>query len=492
MKTAAQKALAAEFERRAERFAAAPNGDFALGSDGVMRWIGATVATLVAGDDVLKPRTVILADEQLTGPARDKVAARIDRFVAHHIETVLKPLADLANADALTGMTRGLAFQIVENLGILQRRDVAEEVRGLDQDSRAALRCLGVRFGAYHVFMPMLLKPAPAGLITLLWALKNDGRERAGYGDVVNVLAAGRTSVVVDPAFDPMFYRLAGYRVLGRRAVRIDILERLADLIRPALAWRPGSGARPDGAYDGGRFIVTPAMMSILGRQPRIWKKSSRALAIAVRQWKPLWWRRSLRSLMHSQPRLVARMQPRRLKLKSQPCRRQNLFPRRSWLLNPRPKWKRRRLQPLKLLLLLKHLRAKRKSRSRFFCGVRAVLKAATAIRTRIASARIVETSIVATRIAAIRTAKRVVRHARLRVVKNRMRVAATSALISTSANTTAKASAKVRRASFVVAISASQSAIMSIRATSGRNRSGLFVSTPIRLSPSFWRSRNR
>lgn len=265
VKSAAQKALAAEFERRAERFAAAPNGDFALGSDGVMRWVGATVATLVAGDDLLKPRAVILADEQLTGAARDKVAARIDRFVAHHIETVLKPLTDLAAADALTGMTRGLAFQIVENLGILPRRDVAEEVRGLDQDSRAALRRLGVRFGAYHVFMPMLLKPAPAGLITLLWALKNDGRERAGYGDVVNVLAAGRTSVVVDPAFDPMFYRLAGYRVLGRRAVRIDILERLADLIRPALAWRPGSGARPDGAYDGGRFIVTPAMMSILG-----------------------------------------------------------------------------------------------------------------------------------------------------------------------------------------------------------------------------------
>lgn len=265
VKTAAQKALAAEFDRRAERFAAAPNGDFALGSDGVLRWVGATVATLVAGDDIMKPRTVILADEQLTGPARDKVAARIDRFVAHHIETVLKPLTDLAGADALTGMTRGLAFQIVENLGILQRREVVEEVRGLDQDSRAALRRLGVRFGAYHVFMPMLLKPAPAGLITLLWALKNDGRERAGYGDVVNVLAAGRTSVVVDPAFDPMFYRLAGYRVLGRRAVRIDILERLADLIRPALAWRPGSGTRPDGAYDGGRFIVTPAMMSILG-----------------------------------------------------------------------------------------------------------------------------------------------------------------------------------------------------------------------------------
>ena len=61
------------------------------------------------------------------------------------------------------------------------------------------------------------------------------------------------------------FYKLAGFRMLGRRAVRIDILERLADLIRPALAWKPGTGQRPDGAFDGSGFTVTPPMMSILG-----------------------------------------------------------------------------------------------------------------------------------------------------------------------------------------------------------------------------------
>ncbi len=265
VQAAAQKALAAEYDRRAERFSASANGDFALGSDGVLRWVGAPVATLVSTDDVLKPRAVLLADEQLSGPAREKVVARIERFVAHHLETALKPLFDLINADALIGMTRGLAFQLVEKLGILPRRDVAEEVRGLDQDSRAALRRLGVRFGAFHVFMPALLKPAPASMMSLLWALKEDARDRPGYGSVVQVLAAGRTSVVIDPTFDPAFYRLAGYRLLGKRAVRIDILERLADLIRPALAWKPGAGKRPDGAYDGSRFVVTPAMMSILG-----------------------------------------------------------------------------------------------------------------------------------------------------------------------------------------------------------------------------------
>ncbi|MER8742919.1 helicase [Mesorhizobium sp. M1004] len=265
VRTAAQKALAAEFEARAERFGACANGDLALGSDGTLRWIGAPIGTLVAGEDALKPRLVLLADEQLTGPARDKVAARAERFVNFQIESLLKPLVDLKNAEQIAGIGRGIAFQLVEHFGLINRRDIAEEMKSLDQEGRAALRRLGVRFGAYHVFVPALIKPAPAGLITLLWALKNDGKDKPGFGDVVHALASGRTSVVIDPAFDKSFYKLAGYRNLGRRAVRIDILERLADLIRPATNWKPGLGQRPDGAYDGQSFMVTPPMMSILG-----------------------------------------------------------------------------------------------------------------------------------------------------------------------------------------------------------------------------------
>lgn len=265
VRTAAQKALSTEFEARAERFAACANGDLALGSDGILRWIGAPIGTLVAGDEALKPRLVLLADEQLTGPARDKVAARAERFVNFQIESLLKPLVDLKNAEQLAGIARGVAFQLVEHFGLINRRDIAEEMKSLDQEGRAALRRLGVRFGAYHVFVPALIKPAPAGLVTLLWALKTDGKDKPGFGDVVHALASGRTSVVIDPAFDKTFYKLAGYRNLGRRAVRVDILERLADLIRPATNWKPGLGQRPDGAYDGHAFMVTPPMMSILG-----------------------------------------------------------------------------------------------------------------------------------------------------------------------------------------------------------------------------------
>ncbi|MDP9837366.1 ATP-dependent RNA helicase SUPV3L1/SUV3 [Neorhizobium huautlense] len=264
VQTAAQKALALEFEARAARLYASGNGDLALGSDGFVRWLGDPVARLAESDHVMRPRVILLSDEQLTGAARDHAAARIERFVNHHIATVLKPLDDLSRAEDLQGIAKGLAFQIVENLGVLFRRDVADDVKSLDQEGRASMRRYGVRFGAYHIFMPALLKPAPAELITLLWALKNDGLDKPGYGELIPALAAGRTSVVADATYERMFYRLAGFRFLGKRAVRIDILERLADLIRPLLQWKPGQ-PRPEGAYDGRRFTTTTAMLSILG-----------------------------------------------------------------------------------------------------------------------------------------------------------------------------------------------------------------------------------
>ncbi|MBC7151622.1 MAG: helicase [Rhizobium sp.] len=268
VESAAHKALGLEFEARAARLHAAGNSDLAISADGLVRWLGDPVARLTGSDHMLHPRVILLADEQLTGNARDHVVARLERFVNHHISTILKPLDDLSRAEDLQGLAKGLAYQLVENLGVLFRRDVSDDVKSLDQDARASMRRYGVRFGAYHIFMPALLKPAPAELITLLWALKNDGLDKPGYGDLIPVLAAGRTSVVTDPGFERMFYKLAGFRFLGKRAVRIDILERLADLIRPLLQWKPGSTQRPDGAYDGRRFTTTTAMLSILGATP--------------------------------------------------------------------------------------------------------------------------------------------------------------------------------------------------------------------------------
>ncbi len=266
LNAAAQKALAGEIEARATRLSQAANDQIVLANDGAIRWLGDVVGKLNPGDDTLRPRVRIVADEHLTGPAREMVQTRLDLWLKTQIEKLLAPLFSLSAADDVTGMARGVAFQLVEALGVLERQKVAEEVKGLDQPARASLRKYGVRFGAYHVYLPVLLKPAPRALATQLWALKNESPDAKGVTELLHLAASGRTSIPMDKETPKALYRTAGYRVCGERAVRVDILERLADLIRPALSWREGATTpKPDGAVDGRSFTVTGAMTSLSG-----------------------------------------------------------------------------------------------------------------------------------------------------------------------------------------------------------------------------------
>ncbi len=238
---------------------------FVLTSDGTIRWTGDAVAKLVAAEDLLHPRLRIISDERLSGAPRDAVQARLDLWLKTHIEKLLGPLFDLQKAEDITGIARGIAFQLIEALGVLERARIVAEMKDLDQPSRASLRKYGVRFGAYHIYVPALLKPAARALASLLWAQKQDV-DLSALSGAQHLAGSGRTSFPVDKLLDRDAYRVLGYRQCGERAVRVDILERLADLIRPALSWREGSlGTKPAGAFDGRGFVVTQAMTSLTG-----------------------------------------------------------------------------------------------------------------------------------------------------------------------------------------------------------------------------------
>ena len=267
LRNVAQKALASEIEARAERFSAAADTSLVLSNDGTIRWQGDPVGKLEPGDKLFEPRIRILADEQLTGPARDKVETRLKAWLKAYIVRLLGPVLQLEENAELAGLARGIAFQIGEALGVLERSKVLNEVRSLDQDGRSALRKVGVRFGAYHLYLPALLKPAPRTLAAQLWALKNGGLDQKGIDEIAHLAGSGRTSIPADPEIAPGLYRAAGFRASGARAVRVDILERLADLIRPAIAYRPGvtPGEPPAGAADGDGFVPTVAMTSLVG-----------------------------------------------------------------------------------------------------------------------------------------------------------------------------------------------------------------------------------
>jgi len=294
LQNAAQKALAGEIAARATRLAGAPDEQFVLSSDGTIRWTGAAVGKLFAGEELLRPRLRLIADEHLSGAPRDGVQERLDRWLKAHIEKVLGPLFELSAAADVSGIARGIAFQIVEALGVLERGKVADEVKGLQQPERATLRKYGVRFGAYHIYVPALLKPGPRALAVQLWALLHDAAQTQGIDDLLHLAGSGRTSIPLNRELDPSLYRMAGYRVCGERVIRVDILERLADLIRPALAWRDGApGPKPAAAFPGGGFTVVNGMTSLIGAAGEDFESVLRSLGYRMERRRPLPpWRR--------------------------------------------------------------------------------------------------------------------------------------------------------------------------------------------------------
>jgi ATP-dependent RNA helicase SUPV3L1/SUV3 len=309
---AAQKALAGEIASRATRLAEAPDEQFALAADGTLRWTGAAVGKLYAGEEALRPRVRVVADEHLTGAPRDAVEARLNAFIKSYIEKLLGPLCELAAAEDVTGIARGVAFQLVEAFGVLDRQRVAEEVKGLEQPARASLRKYGVRFGAYHIYLPVLLKPAPRSLALQLWGLRHDGPQSQGLDGLTQVAGSGRTSIPADRAIDAALYRTAGYRVCGERAVRVDILERLADLIRPALSWREGAaGPKPPGAFAAGGFTVVNGMTSLTGASGEDFASILRSLGYRMeRRPKPQELRAESQSLPQAIPQVQSQAAP--------------------------------------------------------------------------------------------------------------------------------------------------------------------------------------
>jgi ATP-dependent RNA helicase SUPV3L1/SUV3 len=289
LQAAAAQVLAREIDARAEKLGAAPDDQFILTSDGTIRWTGDAVAKLVAAEDALHPRIRIISDERLTGAPREAVQTRLDLWLKTHIEKLLGPLFTLSKAEDVTGIARGIAFQLVEALGVIERQKIAAEMKDLDQPSRALLRKYGVRFGAYHIYFPGLLKPAARSLASLLWAEKQDDVDLAALSSAQHLASSGRTSFPVDKTLPRDAYRVLGYRQCGERAVRVDILERLADIIRPALAWKETSpGEKPAGAFDGRGFVVTQAMTSLTGSAGEDFASILRALGYRMDRRPPL------------------------------------------------------------------------------------------------------------------------------------------------------------------------------------------------------------
>ncbi|EAU45659.1 helicase-related protein [Salipiger bermudensis] len=245
LKQASLQALAPHFHLRADRFYNAPDTEIDFTEQGGLMWGDQAVGKLAKGDDPLKPRVVAFVDDTAGPDVVQKVERRLQHFIDRKIAALFEPLLNMQRDETLTGLARGFAFRMVEAMGILPRQLVADEVKQLDQDARGALRKHGMRFGQYTIFMPLLLKPAPTRLRLVLWSLFND------LDTFPEAPPPGLVTVPNIRDVPMQHYSLAGYRPAGERAIRIDMLERLADLLR-------GQDSR-------GGFEANADMLSITG-----------------------------------------------------------------------------------------------------------------------------------------------------------------------------------------------------------------------------------
>ncbi len=231
LRNAAAQALQGEIGARAfrlDRHARIDDGKIiAIGDDGLIRWEGMVVAKLCPGQEILSPRVELIADSDLlSGHAEIAVREALEGWLTRRIRSVLEPLIALQDSTELTGAGKGLAFQLVEALGLLPRAGVSGFVKNVDQTERAKLRKLGVRFGEHYIYMPALIKPGPSAMKLRLW------RVSKRIEMPLSIPAAGLSSVPADPAMPDGFYLVAGYGICGPRAIRIDMLERLLVQLR--------------------------------------------------------------------------------------------------------------------------------------------------------------------------------------------------------------------------------------------------------------------
>jgi len=227
----ARPALQQEAWRRLKACEEADDEALTLSAAGEISWQGATLARLGAGDHVLAPRLEPRADGLLEGEARERLRRRLQRWLDAAIRRRLAPLVTLREA-MLGGAARGLAFQLVEGLGLLPTASVSAQLDALKAADRKTLSELGLRFGRETIWLPALRRQESSVLALALYAIHRGAKPKPPPSPELS-FAAGGSSHAACAAM--------GYRRIASLAVRPEALERFTRAVR--LLARQGSFA---------------------------------------------------------------------------------------------------------------------------------------------------------------------------------------------------------------------------------------------------------
>ena len=264
LQAAAEKAVGPEIDRILTSISSGTHAIFTLSDKGEILWGGKAIGRIAASGSIFAPDAELIGGTFGKPVLQQMASDRMREFLKAEVQTLLAPLKALKDlidsADTLPA-AKGFGYVLFENNGAIERRDHLQAVRDLDQDARRQLRSVSVIFGHYNVYLNDLTKPKPARLLSLLVAFGAGGDKKPW------IPFAGVTSIPNDGELDAKNYSaqalsLAGYRAVGGRIIRFDILNRLAFLIRDAQ--NLFKTTKKDGVQ-GHKFQIMSEMLALLG-----------------------------------------------------------------------------------------------------------------------------------------------------------------------------------------------------------------------------------
>ena len=196
-----------------------------LKDDFKIYWKKYPIAKLISGSDYLNPQINLIVDDMIENDEKLKLYNYLQKWINDKIKIELKSLLDLKNIKENNSELRALSYHLYENNGVVKRENVSSYLKKLDQEERAKLRKIGVKFGRYHIFLFKLFKPNSVSLRILLWKIFNEKD--------LNLFPPtfGLNFLEDKNNISKNFMLLCGFEKFDNFFVRIDILERLFILI---------------------------------------------------------------------------------------------------------------------------------------------------------------------------------------------------------------------------------------------------------------------
>ncbi len=260
VQAAAEKVVAPEVDRRMTSLCGGMHSIFTLSDRGQILWGGKVVGKVGAGGTPMNPDAELVGGKLGNENLKNLAIARMRDYLRAEASNKFRPLIELKEIQAresTTAEARGFAYTLYENFGTVDRKDHWKTLRDLDQRARRQLREANVQFGQYNIYIRDLMKPAPARLLSILTAY-GAGGDRKPFIPFAGVTSIPNEGDFASENFTPQALSMAGYRAVGPRIARFDILNRLGNQIRQAQQQNEALGR-------GKKFQIMQEMMAIMG-----------------------------------------------------------------------------------------------------------------------------------------------------------------------------------------------------------------------------------